>query len=165
MASTYCFALREVDGVLYRQYVNSRFGFSLEYPAEILFIQPPPDNNDGRKFLSGDEETSMMIYGTYILLPTSSKIDDSNLLKNVENNYYYTLYNDYGNADVTYKVLKESKGLYIISGILNDKIFYKRVQLVENSEPYYMVFKIEYPIIDKDIYNQIVETVVKSIKN
>lgn len=65
IVSTFCFALREVDGVLYRQYVNSRFGFSLEYPAEILFMQSPPENNDGRKFLSDNEETSMLIYGTY----------------------------------------------------------------------------------------------------
>lgn len=164
IVSTYCFALREVDGVLYRQYVNSRFGFSLEYPAEILFMQPPPENNDGRKFLSDNEEASMLIYGTYTLLPINDEIDDSNLLKNVENNYYYTLYNDYGNANVTYKVLKESKGLYIVSGIINDKIFYKRVQLVANSEPYFMVFMIEYPIIDKDIYNKIIEIVIKSIE-
>lgn len=74
------------------------------------------------------------------------------------------MYNDYGNANITYKVLKESKGLYIVSGIINDKIFYKRVQLVANSEPYFMVFMIEYPIIDKDIYNKIIETVIKSIE-
>lgn len=61
-------------------------------------------------------------------------------------------------------MLKESKGLYIVSGIINDKIFYKRVQLVANSEPYFMVFMIEYPIIDKDIYNKIIETVIKSIE-
>ncbi|MGL5962039.1 MAG: hypothetical protein ACRCZ0_08810 [Cetobacterium sp.] len=165
LMSIFSYSLREVNGVLYREYVNERFGFLLEYPAEVLFMQPPPTNGDGRTFISEDQESEMFAFGTYSLLTSSSdEIESSPTKKIVKDDYYYALAGEYSKAKVTYKRLNEADGWYVISGIMNEKIFYKKVRLIKGSDPYFIVFQMNYPVFKKNLYNKILEVVSKSIK-
>ncbi|MFH1597884.1 MAG: hypothetical protein ABIB97_02320 [Patescibacteria group bacterium] len=43
-------------------YENSRYGFSLNYPASWT-LADPPTNNDGRTFISPEEDITCMAYG------------------------------------------------------------------------------------------------------
>jgi hypothetical protein len=45
-------------------YHNSRYGYSIEYPASFK-KQPPPANNDGRTFVSPDGKATLIVYGTF----------------------------------------------------------------------------------------------------
>lgn len=48
----------------YTLYHNSRYGYSIEYPAGFK-KQPPPANNDGRTFISPDGKATLNIYGVF----------------------------------------------------------------------------------------------------
>ncbi|MGL5797362.1 MAG: hypothetical protein ACRCYT_04065 [Cetobacterium sp.] len=160
LLSVSIFALKEVNGVLYRGYGNSRFGFYLEYPAEILFMQPAPANNDGRRFVSNDGETEMLAYGAYSLDFYPSELSP---IQQLRNHYYDSLGNEYAYADITYKKLNEAKGWYIISGTQNGKIFYKKIHLAYTPDSYFMIFNMEYPIYQKQLYNKILENITRTI--
>lgn len=165
LVSAFSYALREVNGVLYRNYVNERFGFDLEYPPEILFMQPPPTNGDGRIFLSEEQDAEMRIYGTYFLAPsTDFSASDSNAKQLVRSDYHYNLAKDYLGAKIAYQKLNEEKGWYVISGTMNEDIFYHKVNLVPGSDPYFLVFQMKYPSSEKETYNKILEDISKSIQ-
>jgi hypothetical protein len=45
------------NSLTYKPYVNLRFGYSVQYPADLLIAQGESDNSDGQRFVSknGDE--------------------------------------------------------------------------------------------------------------
>ncbi len=45
-------------------YVNDRFGTSLSYPADVLVMQPPPENDDGRTLVAADGG-KILVFGGY----------------------------------------------------------------------------------------------------
>ncbi|MGL5100616.1 MAG: hypothetical protein ACRC6B_11415, partial [Fusobacteriaceae bacterium] len=118
----------------------------------------------GRTFLSEEQEAEMRVYGSYFLSPsTDFTSTDPNAEKLVRFNYYYNLSKDYFGAKITYQRLNEEKGWYVISGIMNEEIFYHKVRLIPDPEPYFLVFLMKYPISEKETYNKILEDVSKSI--
>ena len=163
LLSVFAYALREVNGVLYREYQNERFGYVVEYPPEILFIQPAPTDNDGRTFLSEDQDSEMLIYGTYFLSPSTDS-GNNDMKKMVVDNYYYVINNDYSSAKITYQKLNQSDGWYVVSGILNGKVFYHKVRAVPGADAYFLVFDMKYPMDQKDIYDKLLDSITKSIK-
>jgi hypothetical protein len=46
-------------------YVNSRFGYSVSYPADLLIPEPEADNGDGRKFHDRHATAVMSVWGAY----------------------------------------------------------------------------------------------------
>jgi uncharacterized protein YecT (DUF1311 family) len=50
----------------YVTYTNDRFGFSIQYPPELLTMQRAPDNDDGRTFKSADGKTTILAFGRYL---------------------------------------------------------------------------------------------------
>ena len=45
-------------------YVNDRFGFTLAYPADVLVMQPAPENDDGRT-LAAFDGAKILVFGGY----------------------------------------------------------------------------------------------------
>jgi hypothetical protein len=45
-------------------YHNSRYGFSIKYPASFT-MEPPPENNDGSTFVSSDGKATLMVFGNF----------------------------------------------------------------------------------------------------
>lgn len=48
----------------YKTYHNQRFGYRIDYPAELR-PQPEPENGDGRRFVSADGLTTLTAYAGY----------------------------------------------------------------------------------------------------
>ena len=46
-------------------YANSRFNYSIEYPANLLIPRGVAPNGDGQIFASADGQAQMIIYGTH----------------------------------------------------------------------------------------------------
>jgi hypothetical protein len=51
----------------YQTYQNARFGFSIDYPANLK-PQPESGNGDGRRFVSADGQTVLTAYAGYNVL-------------------------------------------------------------------------------------------------
>lgn len=57
-------ALASLAPPAYRTYHNQRFGYHIDYPADLR-PQPEADNGDGRRFASADEQTVLTAYAGY----------------------------------------------------------------------------------------------------
>lgn len=55
-------------------YRNARFGTTIAYPAERFIAQPPPENDDGRRFVSPDGTVQFIVYAGHNVL--GQTIDD-----------------------------------------------------------------------------------------
>src|SRR5262245_53644970 len=92
------FASTTMGQVKYSVYENSRFGYSIEYPS-TLTMQPPPENGDGRIFLSKDVE--LRVWANY-----------NALFRSVQEEFDETL-KSYGDA-VSYK--RKIADSFVVSG-------------------------------------------------
>ena len=63
-AETCILTLAAQESPAWNTYHNSRYGFSIEYPASFT-SEPPPENNDGRTFVSRDRKATIAVYGNY----------------------------------------------------------------------------------------------------
>ncbi|MEM7369074.1 MAG: hypothetical protein AAF587_10785 [Bacteroidota bacterium] len=58
-------SIQEMPGELqFTRYENARFHFCVDYPEGVLLHQAPPDNGDGRLFLSKDAWIEMVGSGS-----------------------------------------------------------------------------------------------------
>ena len=125
------------DGVRYTRYVNTRYGFSIPYPSELLIPQPPPGNNDGRTFLSRDTSVHMSAWGTYnVMMETLAG--------------RMALEKNDPDRTVTYEAMEHD--WFVISGFANGRIFYMRTYLVDDI---FYTFLIVYDEALSDTYNSI----------
>lgn len=130
-------------------YDNDRFNFSIEYPSDLLKMQEPPANNDGRTFLSRDKTVEMRVWGQY------------NALDRTLSEEYNEALAGYG-AGVTYKVLGDSS--FVISGTAGSKIFYRKTMLRTGGVEVFYTFTIEYPKAQKSKFNSVVTRIARSFK-
>jgi hypothetical protein len=56
--------LASVAPPVYHTYHNQRFGYHIDYPADLQ-PQPEADNGDGRRFTSADGQTVLTAYASY----------------------------------------------------------------------------------------------------
>lgn len=105
------------DGVTYTRYINTRYGFSIPYPSELLVPQPPPGNNDGREFLSHDKRARMSAWGTF------------NIMEETLVGRMASEKSDPGRT-VTYEAIEDD--WFVISGYVDGWIFYQRTYLVDD---------------------------------
>jgi hypothetical protein len=129
----------------YKLYGNSRFGYSVEYPAELLIPQGEAPNGDGQIFRN--DEAEMRVYGSNLLLNETLQAEYESLLKEKKG--------------VTYKVVK--KDFFVISGKDKGRIYYQKMMHGENDD--FLIFMIEYPETKRAIYDEVVTRIVKSFKN
>jgi len=138
------------------KYVNSKFGFSLKYPSDLLTQKTYPENGDG-VWLKNK-------YGTVTLTPSGSYAIDTHSIRQA---YKETIKwkNEDRNIEITYKVQK--KNWFVLSGYnhKNKTIFYDKRYFVYSSEEDSNIiigFDIEFPIKDKKKYDSLIKTVSKS---
>ena len=129
----------------FKFYGNSRFGYSVEYPAELLIPQGEAPNGDGQIFRN--DEAEMRVYGSNLLLNETLQAEYESLLKEKKG--------------VTYKVVK--KDFFVISGKNKGRIYYQKMMHGENDD--FLIFMIEYPETKRAVYDEVVTRVVKSFKN
>ncbi len=129
----------------YRSYNNSRFGYTISYPSDLLTPQGEAANRDGQVFLGTGAE--MRVYGSNLLLNDTLAGE------------YRAILREKGSS-VTYKVLKSS--FFVISGKSGGRIFYQKT--MENSEGAFITFMIEYDESRRKTFDAVVTRVVRSFK-
>jgi len=104
---------------LYEIYHNTRFGYSISYPKDVLYPQGEADNGDGQKFLSKEADASLLVYG-------SQNLDDQTLEEIYqEESRGGTIENP--KKVITYRALKGN--LFVVSGYMSGNIFYQKTIL------------------------------------
>jgi hypothetical protein len=129
-------------------YQNDRYGTTIDYPARFK-AQPPPDNDDGRAFNSGDDAR--------FSVSASYNAFDFDLAEFQE---FIVKHADPGLL-ITYRA--HGDNWFVISGTNGDRIFYERhllshdAQMTEN-------FVMSYPASLKTTYDPIVARMAKSFR-
>ena len=126
-------------------YVNDRFGTSLVYPAEIFTPEPPPENGDGRRFVSPD--ATLEIYAW----DNTDGETAASLRRRLLGSDGYT--------DVTYS--PAGAGWLVISGYRGENIFYEKY-FFSGDEVH--GFGIEFPREAKPRYAPIIERIENSFR-
>lgn len=131
----------------WQTYANARFGTMIEYPADVFLPQPPPDNGDGRTFVSADGSATFFVFGQH-------NYDDLDAAAMMERD------RELGGYDqVTYR--QTGKGWYVLSGYVGEDIFYRKV-LIDRDSGLVHVFGISYPAAARETFNSIVTRMSKS---
>ena len=146
----YCIpANAQTKQTTYKTYYNPRFEYSISYPVGILYPQEIAANGDGRKFLSKDNQTVMLVYGQ----------------ENVQRQTLSQLYKEESREDshtgkvVTYKMLKNN--WFVVSGYEDGRVFYQKT-IYRNDE--FLTSRIEYPEAQKEVFDSITATIAKSFR-
>ncbi len=133
----------------WRTYQNDRYGTTIDYP-DLFKAEPPPDNDDGRRFKSADG-AEFAVFASYDALDLDLAGYQKSILENL----------DPGKA-VTYQA--HGDNWFVISGTKGDGIFYERYMLSHGKEMS-EGFVMSYPAALKQIYDPIVARMAKSFRS
>lgn len=139
----------EIGAPAWHSYHNDRYGTTIDYP-DIFKAEPPPDSNDGRKFIAADG-AEFSVYASYNTL-------DFDLAKFHD----FTIKNLDPKAVVTYQA--RGNDWFVISGTSGGNIFYQRETLshkAQMTEGFFMT----YPSSLKQTYDPIVAWMTKSFRS
>jgi hypothetical protein len=114
----------------------------------MLKMQPPPENDDGRTFLSSDGTAEMRVWGQYNALSETLKSKYNATLKSF-------------NERPSYMVLEPKR--YVVSGVRDDKIVYIKTiyERSKGTEVFYTL-TIEYPAAEKKKWDAVVTHISNS---
>lgn len=132
----------------YGTYINDRFSFSVLYPPGLLKMQPPPENNDGRTFLSRDSSVEMRAWGQYNAFSRTLREEYEDALKGFGEKPSYMML---------------GKSSFVLSGIKEGKIFYQKTLYRKNNDAFYTL-TIEYPQTQRKKYDPIVTRISNSFR-
>ena len=114
----------------YETYFNSRFDYSISYPAQLLKPQGESTNGDGQRFLSQDGRCELLVYGSNNVLNDSLRqVYDEEISRNSKHPHRV----------VSYRVLKAD--WFVVSGTDGERVFYRKT-LLKNGV--FKTFSIEY---------------------
>ena len=137
----------------WRTYRNDRYGTTIDYP-DLFKAEPPPDNDDGRRFKSADG-AEFAVFASYGALDFDLAGYQKYILEKL----------DPGKA-VTYQARGDN--WFVISGTKGDGIFYQRYMLShgkEMAEGFVEGFVMSYPAALKQTYDPIVARMAKSFRS
>ena len=142
------FAFAASAQVKYSTYSNPRFGFSIEYPSELLVMQPPSFTGDGRVFTSKSGDAELRVWGQFNALFRSVAEERNEALK------------DYGQS-VTYR--KGLRNGFVISGLKDGKVFYQKTlyHKFKGVDVFY-TFVLMYPVGQRKLYDPLVRRIANS---
>ena len=133
------------QGEAWREYLNRRFGFRIEYPPS-LEPSRPPDNGAGQEFRSADGKVSLLVQAHFLQGPSDT----------LEARWQADL-SAYGKA-IRYQ--RRGSDWYVISGVLpNGFEFYRRFAVQSHN---WASFEITYPHAESVKYDRWVERMAKS---
>ena len=133
----------------YSTYNNSRFGYSIQYPSDLLKMQDEAENGAGTTFVSKDGSSEMRVWGQHNAPSRSVRSEYVEALKRSDTNF-------------TYKSLL--KNGFAISGTSGDKIYYQKTLYRPAKGGVFYTFTIEYPASERAKYDAVVQRIVKSFK-
>lgn len=130
------------------QYVNARFGTSIDYDTGLFLPQPAPENGDGQTFLSTDALGWFVVFGQQNydgLDARAMMVRDRDMA---------------GYDEVSYET--SGKNWYVLSGYDGGDIFYRKA-LIDRAAGTVHVFEITYPPAQRDIYDPMTVRMAKSL--
>jgi hypothetical protein len=131
----------------YKTYVNARFKYSINYPADLLIPQGEAENGDGQVFREkSSSSVEMRVYGGY------------NVSKETLRSRYEDLIRKWSNG-ITYKVIR--RDWFVVSAMVNGKIHYQKTILRGDI---FKTFEIEYDAVRGSTYNDVTDRISKSFK-
>jgi hypothetical protein len=133
----------------WRTYQNDRYGTTLDYP-DFFKAEPPPDNDDGRRFKSADG-AEFAVFASYNALDFDLAGYQKYILENLGP----------GKA-VSYQA--HGDDWFVISGTEADGIFYERYML-SHREEMTEGFVMSYPVALKQLYDPIAARMAKSFRS
>jgi serine/threonine-protein kinase len=131
----------------WRSYHNSRFGVTADYPAGWK-MQPAPENNDGRVFVSPDGRARVTISGIFALESRATEFAEKAEPLDGET--------------VTFKARKGD--WIVVSGVRGPIVFYRKALLSCKGGVWNDV-QIDYPAEDKTKYDSLVAHIAASLKS
>jgi hypothetical protein len=137
----------------WRTYQNDRYGTTIDYPG-LFKAEPPPDNDDGRRFKSADG-AEFAVFASYGALD----FDLAGYQK-------YILQKLGPGKAVTYQA--HGDDWFVVSGTEGDGIFYERYMLSQGkamAEGFVQGFVMSYPTALKQTYDPIVARMAKSFRS
>jgi hypothetical protein len=138
----------QVGTPAWHSYHNDRYGTTIDYP-NLFKAEPPPDSNDGRKFIAADG-AEFSVYASYNTFDFDLAEFRDFTIKNLD-----------PKAAVTYQA--RGNDWFVISGTNCGNIFYERETLshkVQMTEGFFMT----YPSSRKQTYDPIVARMTKSFR-
>lgn len=102
------------ENIDYDTYYNNRFEYVVKYPETLLNKQPPPQNNDGRSFISPEGSIEMRVSGAH------------NIPKKTFSEIYQEQLQAYQQESrVTYQAQQDN--WFVISGYRDGTVFYRKI--------------------------------------
>ncbi|HEU0061140.1 MAG TPA: hypothetical protein VFR19_14775 [Hyphomicrobiaceae bacterium] len=145
--STHLRALEATAGD-WTRYHNERFGFRLEYPANLFRIERTTEAGDGRVFVAREGEARLLV--------GALRNEDHHSAKSYQD---YLARNSYADYKITYRPLGDD--WLVLSGEADGRIFYEKAilscggQLISS-------FAMLYPADKRDLFDPIVARVANS---
>ena len=133
----------------YEKYTNHRYFFSIEYPSDIVKIQPPVFNGDGRTFLSKDGSVELRSWANHNVMLHSVEEEARSIEEELKG------------IPIAYKKISDS--WFVLSWVDADKVHYRKTlyHKFKNADVFF-TFTIEYPRAQKPKFDAIVRRIEKS---
>lgn len=129
---------------------NEKYGFRLEYPADVFKLERTTQAGDGHGFVSAD--------GKARLLVGALQNDEGSTPAAYQD---YIARNSYGSFKVTYRPLGET--WFVLSGEGDGKIFYEKV-IFSCSGKLINSFAMVYPIDSRSVFDPLLERMEDSFR-
>jgi hypothetical protein len=130
----------------WRSYHNSRFGVTAGFPADWK-MQPEPENNDGRIFISPDGRARLTISG--IFATESPEVERAEKAAPLPG------------ETLTYKAAKSN--WIVLSGQRSGRVFYRKA-ILSCRNTVWKDLDIEYPVEDKPKYDGLAAHAAASLR-
>lgn len=132
----------------YKTYHNARFGYRIDYPADLRH-QPESDNGDGRRFVSADGQTTLSAYAGYNVL-------DGGLAANRK-----IARESWREKHATISLDQLTRTGYVLSGQVKNQIFYEKTVLNSNT---LTTFRWEYPATRKAAMDAVIQHTIQTLQ-
>jgi hypothetical protein len=132
----------------YKTYHNQRFGYRIDYPADLR-PQPEPENGDGRRFVSPDGQTVLTVFAGYAAA-------ENGLAKRRK-----VAREDWQQQQAAFTLDQLTRSGYVMSGRAKGRIFYEYTVCKS-----YMLttFVWEYPAARKAAMDAVIQHTVQSLQ-
>jgi hypothetical protein len=134
----------------WRQYLNERYGFRLEYPADLFVTERATEAGDGQVFASADNEARLLVGA----LANSDGYTPTTYQQYIARQSYPSYQIDYRRIGGTW---------FALSGEGKGQIFYEKVMFTCDGR-LINSFAMIYPSARRHIYDAVVERIEKSFR-